>query len=549
MTALTLNSRPRPLRDESFRGYLLRLAEANGFFLVSDLVRPTLCAFPLATTHTGTRAAMALMSKLEPVLLLPKGRLYSHFKIDRHGLRDGDIRRTHRQYAVICSECLKQESMISQVMDNAMVTVCLKHRINLLERCPNCSANISLNRNRVGACQECGYDWATYESPRLEGSDPVLTLMRLLDAGKVSMLNLLDACDRVARPADFLPGSPNYGALPVSSVRDLQRQAAGLLLNKKYRADYREWLEAHHCDLALISPELATHTLDSAMRELPSLARLKPVDVGFRPPDYTGKAYRTDKVVTEAEKLHIEGYRLRSWAPEVAEVDLTRQVSAPQLSAILGLSQKCLKSLADARILPSLNVASTERHLLYCLNDVAALLRKLPEQRFPAEDVATLSDMAPELKLFTASFADLVTLVLRGEVAIVGGRGVADLEVSKAAVRRALHRFLVSKKGHLTSRELMAIWCASAKQVEALQAKMSVSLNQYSAAELMDDWVSLVRIAKLAGSKMKHLHDKLARAGIKPNYVALGAPHPLLLYKQSDELRSAFKVIHVGGSC
>lgn len=168
-----------PKSDESFLGFLLRLAEAN--FYDSPRIILNVARFPQKTfggrfpheLTSSTVARFAELSKLsvEDVRPLLYQRIEPEtFKVRGH-LLQGRLFRLNRPQ--VCPACLRMSNHCRMPWDFAFVTACPIHLCRLLESCPNCDQPIQWNRKAVSICR-CDYDWRTIETKRFPLSETLL---------------------------------------------------------------------------------------------------------------------------------------------------------------------------------------------------------------------------------------------------------------------------------------------------------------------------------------------------------------------------------------
>lgn len=540
---LVLNSRPRPLQCESFRGYLLRLTDINGYRSVTDVVRRTGIRYPLGDGAPWTLAARDLMKALESPLHMQSGELSSYFQSvvpSLTDLNDGQRRRIYRQNAALCPACVKASGFVAAWMDDAMLPICPIHRITLIQACPTCGATISHNRCDINACADCGTSFSQAKIQPVHNTDPSYMLVKQVYNGSISLKIIMGACDRMARPADFLPASPDYSDMPVKSVMKLQKQAAGLLFSRAFRKVYRDWLIEKHTGLKALGDDVAVYPLERFLRQYSIDSRPRPPTITFTGTEhYPASCDRTAEPVRKAKALGIEAHRLRSWARHIHSVDLSKQIASEQLSEILSISQSRLKNLADAKLLTAQNVVKTSRHLTFDVRDVADMLNRIPIESERPQDAVFLAELTPELKLFNADYADLMALVLAGRIPTSGGKGYRTFCVSREQAYRSLHDTLVSNKAQLTQQLIAGVWATSIKKIRHLEQNLQREIARESIESLMNKWVSLSRVSKVSGIRLNKLRRRLAEAGIEPVHEVLGNPQSLLLYRLSNEFRVA----------
>ena len=148
-----LPSRPSPFPGECLSGYLLRLANTNGYIKVGNLIEDLFPSYgirrqseianweiPLrgwehAPIQTGLSSTELIKLTFSP--LLHKFGVLPSSRVNRGKLRflPDLVNPTLR----ICPLCLKSQPFIRLLWRITSVNVCLKHRVFLQERCTKCN--------------------------------------------------------------------------------------------------------------------------------------------------------------------------------------------------------------------------------------------------------------------------------------------------------------------------------------------------------------------------------------------------------------------------
>lgn len=180
--SLRLLRTPRPMPDENFLGYVLRISEINGYenpqWLTSTIVqkklftnyfKKSLDLSPLATFFgVSVKALKAMMYQ-------SASRRGSTSKVKLISCGGVMMRRLLRlAHPKICPACIRETGYIRWAWDLVPVTICPNHKIILLDKCPNCSKAVSWNRRQLGTCR-CGCNWLDISPPIVENHEMSLT--------------------------------------------------------------------------------------------------------------------------------------------------------------------------------------------------------------------------------------------------------------------------------------------------------------------------------------------------------------------------------------
>ncbi len=156
--------RPKPISDESYLGYLLRLADINGYdtskwiLNKSDLKTNANLACVLLTHQKPNYERLATLSGLtvkQLSALTYQAAGQRHVKVFGYQVRPFLLR---PQRPRICVACIVNHRIAASSGISLWLRACPIHRVMLLERCPKCKRQITWFRSRVNYCP-CGADW------------------------------------------------------------------------------------------------------------------------------------------------------------------------------------------------------------------------------------------------------------------------------------------------------------------------------------------------------------------------------------------------------
>lgn len=172
--------RARPKEDESYLGFLLRLAEINLFhtpYWILKIMGASPSTFRTYSAAESLRLSLRLAS-LCKLSVKELDHLYNHpirgkylvsffdHPVPPYLLRPGRPR--------VCPKCLSQSQYYRKQWDFAAITSCPLHQIMLLEKCPGCGKPITWFRKSISHCR-CGTDWRQTQTARLSKSEVVVS--------------------------------------------------------------------------------------------------------------------------------------------------------------------------------------------------------------------------------------------------------------------------------------------------------------------------------------------------------------------------------------
>lgn len=139
--------RPRPMLNESWHGFLIRVADLNGLLNFRELVHSY-------DSLNYFKQAMKLTNHEVNLLKGPKPSKSNWG--NSIGLYNQNI-----TYLRWCPECIKHHPVHHHWWHITHYVVCLKHKIQLQDTCPTCHQRQKFERQRLFNCQFCGTDLST----------------------------------------------------------------------------------------------------------------------------------------------------------------------------------------------------------------------------------------------------------------------------------------------------------------------------------------------------------------------------------------------------
>lgn len=169
-------------RDESLAGYVLRLAQANGY----SGIREFLHLLNFAGSRVFRRNLLELYTDPEKLARLGRigagdaAHLQGHYaeplpapismaEALYREERRVDIDALLPARAQVCPICLRERTYVREGWDLAPITACVLHRSVLIDECPSCGTAIGWDRADVLRCQQCGQDLRTAEPEGASG--------------------------------------------------------------------------------------------------------------------------------------------------------------------------------------------------------------------------------------------------------------------------------------------------------------------------------------------------------------------------------------------
>jgi hypothetical protein len=198
----------KPLQDELLSSWLARVAAGNGLKLHSftSMTWPGLSLWNRDVDNFAPPAVVAAMAartgtdidRAEATTL----RAYQGTVFETHNVKGmtswilpvGVYHRTRRRFGLqCCAYCLRESAHYRRLWRLAFITVCTKHRVVLLDRCPGCRSPIVFHRRDLGdrrvfdaaplvTCHDCGLGLSDFRPKRIAPNARILTFQRALEA-------------------------------------------------------------------------------------------------------------------------------------------------------------------------------------------------------------------------------------------------------------------------------------------------------------------------------------------------------------------------------
>lgn len=258
-----LRLRPYPKENEALTEYLMRLAYMNSHFKLSNFLKSIKMEKPKAGRfglwHTTQLINLTKVLSIElgrdvtDVLqlhqrynqtswLFEKGRTFTELVVD---------------FPRICTACLAEDHVMDWRWSIATVARCPKHKLPLIDTCPQCDKPISWDANLFEFCPSCKKPWEIDASAKLFEEIEFTSLERSLwpdvdgklQANSTVLADITFATYVAARPFDMLIQA--FSRVPYSAGHsELILTGMQLLTSPVHRALWDERCKSHLQDFA-----------------------------------------------------------------------------------------------------------------------------------------------------------------------------------------------------------------------------------------------------------------------------------------------------------
>jgi hypothetical protein len=471
-----------PQLDESPLGYYRRLSAANALTSWRELATMAEVS-PSRSGLLGTPEHTAAILNIPPAWTARMAQREQELRALR------SLHRSRRD--AVCPQCLAEEMYLRSGWEHVYVTACVRHKVQLVDRCAGCDSPLELIREQIGQCS-CGHELAQQDcepathaqlwlSCALTGGVPLVELAPEVagaDAQRIAQLVkvLCQGFELTSGPARRNAAAPQSISQAIEFLAPLERLlerwpkgyeahvrariAAGSPQSRTLRALLGRWYQQLR-ELALDEPlnQFIVPVQRVAAIEFDGVVNAADVDRWedlryVRLSDAAKHGQMTVPTLRRAIETNQIGHRTRRSGArgkvfEVLREDLDRIVSArsgwiteANASSLLGVPPKVLGNMAAAGLLEAdydwvkdvqkggpIRAASIDRL-------IQALMANQASETAGAECIA-FKDLTSRRLGDNTAIRSLMRAIFTGEVAAQSGAGlVGDLVYKLSDVRR-----------------------------------------------------------------------------------------------------------------
>ena len=153
--------RPNPQKNESWRGYVLRVSEENALLSPRTMLRHSQVSeknLKTAFPHINNMCALTLKPETALQHIYPINLKNKSFKILRQSIPKAYLRVNK---PVLCTECVRELGYIPARWYVVYMQVCHKHKKIFIDQCPSCNSKFKWYRQGLLKCH-CSYDFSDF---------------------------------------------------------------------------------------------------------------------------------------------------------------------------------------------------------------------------------------------------------------------------------------------------------------------------------------------------------------------------------------------------
>ena len=559
MNKFTINAHPKPLENESIRGYLLRLTDINGFKSIrvfKKLLGPSNYNY---NTFSNSLSLEALFERLAPSLHTTPDALsdafLSHWTWGVYRSNRQYLQGLLSQYCRLCPLCLSEHQFYKAEWEFSLNVVCKEHQCYLIDECPHCKARVKWQGGYMHKCHHCGEYYANSKVERIALDSPLIHLTNFLgEHYHHTIEKVIVACNRVHRLGDNVFSTIQLNKLLLNDVIALLTKVSGLLFSQQYRNEYISWLRVtrqaycHISDKAVLEPYLA-------FKDIYPCHTLKDIiDMPFIEPDDVTSVFTCDidRPSKTAHQLGISPARLSNFQVGEHEISLEQQINGERLAMLLNLPYESIDKLVNEKALrPSNNIERLHRYL-FNLSDIADSLKPLNLVTHNSNLITLKQFVTSEtFKAFALPAHIVIELIIKGEVTLFENKevtGFVDQFVDNFQTCEALESELLVNCDNKTPQDLATVFHTSLENVIGLYERGCIDITNYwkvpeasehiidsdSFRAIVNDYTSLNRACYFSGSKLLEAKKLLREQNIKPAIIIEDSTRKLYLYKTSS---------------
>ncbi|WP_059171950.1 TniQ family protein [Bacillus sp. FJAT-27445] len=361
----------KPQVDENLSGFLIRMAELNdydklawifsvaGFKDLTSLLQNNSSNLNYVTRDKVSLEKLSILTDVKEEELWSL--TYSNYdSIDANApyLCSINQNEIHKEAMVVkrckvCALCLKEYGYIKKIWSLAYYTVCIEHKVKLVDKCALCGKFISWNRTSLNNCK-CGYGYSNEELSEASTSELIISELLYYKCGYSNKTNQkiwFDALDlfslnKFLNLLFFLYNNEyvNKGYLVASTLRndDIHEfiiKVNNLILN--WPLSFSELIDS----LLKVSPEKSFH------QALSGLLHFLYKDQKYNKQFTFLRREIEEYMVIKWEFLNLNASSLRTVKSLLTRKNGDKYINASTIPTRYGLSTRRLRELIDKKVI------------------------------------------------------------------------------------------------------------------------------------------------------------------------------------------------------
>lgn len=412
-----LGVRPYPEENESYAGYLLRIAKLNGFQGLKDFFG-TIGIKPTMVKSVGRWSSDQLQdcfTRLSPYMARSPEILFSRFAqyssipwIYREKRMIQDLRLNHPR---ICPECIAEGRTFDWRWGLAHVSHCPNHYCQLIESCPSCEKPLDWKRELITGCS-CGYIHQVKESEKHFAVSALEQKAWNSDLSHDELDSICQMIVKLSRPYDSFHQT-SHGVPQEHGYSGLVKRSYQMIENTERQS---QWIGS-------------IESVRDGIRALGNRAVQLPIEgLDIIQPDHITSS---PGPLMPEHKLFIKPSRSKSLSIKINE-DLRFQVRSSDLASVMGIPSSEVQYLIDSKAIKPVNRTNIHRDQLF---DLRALLsyRMSPSND---SDCLVIRPNSKELTKHLTSYGRLLAEVINHNIedAFYQGYNFAEIRISQAGL-------------------------------------------------------------------------------------------------------------------
>jgi len=502
--------RPRPMGDESFIGYVLRVALFNGRKTISALCDAI--GLPRRNLNRGLGPRDNLFRGLRTALNLRGTSLVDNIaeKEAEHYDESCSLKSTKVEHPKLCVKCISEAAYFKESWQKIHITHCDKHNLVLIDECPCCNKALIWHSNIFERCPFCEIPWANISVP-ISGAYEY----QLLDTNRDSLRALIDTFVITLRPWDFMHNDLASINIPNRVVHLHMQQAFTLLTDKHFR---EKWVNHYQCKEFPFAKSMFQHLEVAEFFE----RRQLPASI---------QSATTFDSFPESEIIEAVSARRKKLAKD--DKDLRTQMGVVEAARFLRIPKPDFYILMDHRLCHTLQEEELERHFLFDVaevNKINALLISKAIIGNVGRNLSALQQVQEKLGHFGISIGKLLCLLVEFHIEIYATESAThwheiyvDPFVFFKWLESIFHNLLpgiittaiIFKIGGLSWDQYLKVMKLENQTAEFNDPRF---IHAPAMVDFFNKYIVLNRIAYIHSQSTKELHDMLKEHSLLPKY-------------------------------
>ncbi|MET4163849.1 hypothetical protein ABIE61_003715 [Marinobacterium sp. MBR-111] len=420
---MSLPVRPYPEQGESLPGYLLRIAESNGWPSINSLVSAIGIPSRIVWARLSCTDFEQTLLKLAVWLERSPDELRRHFaqQVNHPLLFDSSrhIQDLRVETVRVCPQCMQEQAVLRFEWSLLLYHLCTKHGTELLQACPCCGEQFQAVSDLFHGCPHCKRSWLQLQGTQVTPcplQTQINSWLNSEDSATIGEMRLIARSLTTAIVVTARPFDSMYQSLQkmpeVDNLSLLIRSAFGLLASAVLGSKtIDDSLLDSRADLKVLGSETCCYGVQllrdqikrfplherfiKALESYPELSSLQENELAATA--FVGK-----------KRLSLLAGRPHS--------ELRYQCTSHEVASALNVDKRLISPLIKRGILPAESLAGPGKFIWLDIRSAVSIIRAHLNPIVTHDNIVTVSRHSKILMDLNRKFAELILAVVSGEI-------------------------------------------------------------------------------------------------------------------------------------